>query len=117
MANVLLVEDETEVLSSLRQVLVGAGHVVQTATTNKRAHEIIAQGGLDLIIADAVLRGDNGENIASAAGQLGVPILLISGDIERIARLKGGTVPFLQKPFRPHALLRAIEQLLGKPEP
>jgi two-component system, cell cycle response regulator len=112
MASILVVEDDTELLATLRVVLQQQKHVVQTATTNQRAHEIIAQGGLDLIISDAVLRGGNGENIATSADSLGVPILLISGDLDKIERLKDGPVPFLQKPFRPRALMTVVRRLL-----
>ena len=116
MATILVVEDDEEVLTSLQKVLEGRKHQVRTAMTNKRAHEIIAQGGLDLIISDAVLRGGNGESIAKSADSLGVPILLISGNPAKIQALEGGPLPFLKKPFRPRALMAIVNRCLAKPD-
>jgi DNA-binding response OmpR family regulator len=116
MASILVVEDDTDVLASLRRILEQRKHVVQTATTNQRAHEIIRHGGLDLIISDAVLRGGNGESIAKSADSLGVPILLISGNPDKIQLLQNGPVPFLRKPFRPRALITMVNRLLREAE-
>jgi FixJ family two-component response regulator len=38
---------------------------------------------------------------------------MISGEPERIARLRGGATPFLAKPFRATALTRLVDQLLA----
>jgi hypothetical protein len=37
---------------------------------------------------------------------------MMSGEPDRIARLSGGPLPFLPKPFRAAALLQLIKQLL-----
>ena len=116
MASILVVEDDAEVLAVLKRILEQRKHVVQTATTNQDAHEIIKNGGLDLIISDAVLRGGNGESIAKSADGLGVPILLISGNPEKIQNLQDGPVPFLRKPFRPRMLITAVNRLLREAE-
>ena len=113
MATLLVVEDDPDVLSLLRTVLEEADHVVRTASTRRRAHEIIGEGGLDLIISDAVLRGGNGDDVAVSATVVGVPILLISGDSEKIRQLEERSVPCLQKPFRASAVVAMVIQLLG----
>jgi FixJ family two-component response regulator len=41
-----------------------------------------------------------------------LPIIMMSGEPDRIARLAGGPLPFLQKPFRATALVRLVRQLL-----
>ena len=112
MAHLLIIEDDPDVLLTLRTLLEEEAHVVQTASTNLRAQEIIRQGGLDLIISDAVLRGDNGDNIVNSAHSLGVPILLISGDAEKIDRLRQTSIAFLQKPFTARTLIATVNRLL-----
>jgi DNA-binding response OmpR family regulator len=73
----------------------------------------LSKGDVDLIVADSVLRGGNGDDIAKAAAQRHIPIIMMSGEPERIARLSGGPLPFLQKPFRSAALVSLVAQLLG----
>jgi FixJ family two-component response regulator len=43
----------------------------------------------------------------------GVPVILMSGEPDRIAALSSGPHPFLAKPFRAAALLDLIAKLLG----
>jgi DNA-binding response OmpR family regulator len=112
MAHLLIVEDDPDVLFTLRTILEEEAHVVQTASTNQHAQEIIRRGGLDLIISDAVLRGDNGDSIVDSAHSLGVPILLISGDVEKIDRLRQTSIACLQKPFTSRTLITTINRLL-----
>jgi FixJ family two-component response regulator len=38
---------------------------------------------------------------------------MISGEPERIARLRGGSVPFIEKPFRAAQLVQLVAQLLA----
>ncbi len=113
MANILLVDDDPDVLVTLRAILEEAGHIVQPAATNVAAHDIIGRGGLHLIVADAVLRGGNGDDLANSASDLGVPILLISGEPARLERLRRGRIRFLAKPFRADALITAVSDLLA----
>jgi two-component system nitrogen regulation response regulator GlnG len=112
MSHILLVEDRQDLLWSLGEVLAMAGYRVTAASTNAQARAAIADGGFDLIVSDCVLRGGNGDDIRNLANGIGVPVLLMSGEPERIARLRGGPAPFLEKPFRSHELLLYVELLL-----
>jgi FixJ family two-component response regulator len=38
---------------------------------------------------------------------------MISGEPERIARLRGGPLPFIEKPFRAAELIQLVAQLLA----
>jgi hypothetical protein len=67
MTRIFMVEDDADLLDSLALVLRLDGFDVVTATSNKGAHAIIDRGGLDLIVADSVLRGGNGDDIAKTA--------------------------------------------------
>ena len=60
-----------------------------------------------------MLRGGNGDDIAKAAGQRKLPVIMISGEPERIARLRGGPVPFIEKPFRAAELIQLVARLLA----
>ena len=110
--HILLVEDDPDLVTVLTQVLEYEGYRVSSAAQRSEARAILGRGGIDLIVADSVLRGGNGDDVAKAASRRGLPIIMMSGEPERIARLSGGPLPFLPKPFRAAALLRLIRQLL-----
>ena len=110
--HILLVEDDADLVSILVQVLEDAGYHVSAATRRVEARARLRRGGIDLIVTDSVLRGGNGDDVAKAAGQRHLPVIMISGEPDRIARLAGGPAPFLAKPFRAADLLRLVAQLL-----
>ena len=110
--HILLVEDDADLVPVLVQVLEDAGYRVSAASRRSEARALLRQGRIDLIVADSVLRGGNGDDVAKAAGQQHLPVIMISGEPDRIARLSGGPSPFLAKPFRAADLLRLVAQLL-----
>ena len=117
MAKLLIVDDDPDVLETIRTVLEERQHVVRTACTNSLAHQIIQEGGLDLIISDAILQGGNGENIVLSASSFGVPILMVSGDGNKIEQFRRGAIPCLQKPFGAGALIGMVDRLLDADRP
>jgi len=114
--HILLVEDDPELLMVLTQVLESDGYHVSGAARRQEALAVLRKGGVDLIVTDSVLRGGNGNDIVNRATSGGVPVILMSGEPERIESLRVGSHPFLQKPFRAAELLRLIETVL-KPGP
>ena len=111
--HILLVEDDPELLMVLTQVLEAEGYRVSAAPQRRSALAVMRKGGVDLIVADSVLRGGNGNDIADRAAAGGVPVILMSGEPERIERLKDGPHRFLAKPFRAAVLVGLIDELLG----
>src|SRR5437763_13692318 len=110
--HILLVEDDPDLLSLLTEVLEDEGYRVSGASRRQQARAALRKGDVDLLIADSVLRGGNGDDVAKAAGRRGLPIIMMSGEPERIAPLSGGPLPLLPKPFPAPALLRLARQLL-----
>jgi DNA-binding response OmpR family regulator len=110
--HILLVEDDPDLLSLLTEVLEDEGYRVSGASRREQARAALRKGDVDLLIADSVLRGGNGDDVAKAASRRALPIIMMSGEPERIARLSVGPLPFLPKPFRAAAMLRLVRQLL-----
>jgi len=110
--HILLVEDDSDLITVLIQVLEQQGYRVSAASRRAQARAILRRGGVDLVVADSVLRGGNGDDVAKAATPQGIPVIMISGEPERIERLRAGPFPFLQKPFRASELVALIAQLL-----
>ena len=72
----------------------------------------MAKGDVDLLVADSVLRGGNGDDVAKSASRRGLPIIMMSGEPGRIARLRGGPLPFLEKPFTAYGLTQTVRDML-----
>jgi two-component system OmpR family response regulator len=111
--HILVVEDDSDLVIVLVQVLEQEGYRVSAASRRVEALAVLGQGDVDLIVADSVLRGGNGDDIAKAAGEREVPVIMISGEPGRIVRLRGGPTPFLEKPFRAAALVQLVARLLA----
>jgi DNA-binding response OmpR family regulator len=111
--HILVVEDDGELVLVLVEVLEQEGYRVSAASRRVEALDLLRRGDVDLIVADSVLRGGNGDDIAKAAGERELPVIMISGEPERIARWRGGPTPFLEKPFRAAALVQLVARLLA----
>lgn len=106
---VLVIEDDTFFLDSVRNVLRRAGHRVFTATTVAEAEEkwAMAHEDIDVILSDNRLENDRGlDLVARFKSQVPtVQVVLCSGedlDLELPHSI------FLQKPFTVRALLDAL---------
>jgi len=110
--HILVIEDDPDLLALLTELLEDEGYRVSGAARRDAARAALRKGDVDLMVADSVLRGGNGDDVAKAAARRGLPIIMMSGEPNRIAKLSAGPWPFLQKPFRVAALLRLVAQLL-----
>src|SRR5437588_13119951 len=109
---VVLVEGDVPLLSLRAEVLAAEGYRVTAASRRDQVCQALRKSDVDLLVADSVLRGGNGHDVAKSASRRDLPIIMMSGEPDRIARLSGGPMPFLQKPFRATALVRLVRQLL-----
>jgi DNA-binding response OmpR family regulator len=112
--HILLVEDDVDLLSVLTEVLEQEGYRVSAASRRSPARAVLHREQVDLIVADSALRGGNGDDVAKAAVRRNVPVIMMSGEPDRILRLSGGPYPFLEKPFRAAVLVQLVAQILGK---
>jgi DNA-binding response OmpR family regulator len=113
---ILIVEDEPLVAFANEHILHEAGYtIVATIDRADEAKRLIAAGGIDLILSDVRLRGDDvggGIEVARAAHAAGVPVIFVSGDCPIEARQIA--IGCLAKPFGPRDLLGAIELVSAK---
>ena len=101
---VVVVDDESEVLSTVREVLEDEGYITEGALTGSEAISVIERKLPDLVILDIWLPDRDGleilERIKSVHPDL--PILIISGHgtIETAVKaVKLGAFDFLEKPL------------------
>jgi CheY-like chemotaxis protein len=111
---VLVVDDDSLVLTSTGLLLEDLGHRVISATSGAQALELFASTpGIDLVITDMAMPQMNGAQLAHAIRvmQPELPIVLATGYAER---LEGFAVelPRLSKPFTQLNLIEIIAQAM-----
>lgn len=114
--HILLVEDEPLLLMSLSDMLRELGHDVvevvdgPTALAHLRAH-----ADTDVLITDINMPCMDGIELANKAREVvpGIPVIFSSGySAEKVPHLNiGPRTCFLQKPFGPEAMERALSKL------
>lgn len=110
---ILVVEDDRDIRVLLGQFLEGKGYRLALANEFSVGVQILDATKPILLIADILLRGGNGNELAKLALARGVPVLLISGHPAEIEDNRGRAIPFLEKPFRLVELEQKIDQLLA----
>ncbi|NIP80343.1 MAG: response regulator, partial [Gemmatimonadetes bacterium] len=110
---VLVVEDDAAVRSVVMRVLERRGFAVLEAPDGPEALDVLQHihGGIDLLIADAVMPEMPGCQLIETARSRypGLRALLISG---YMADDLGSTAPYLAKPFTPSQLVRSVRAAL-----
>ncbi|HET7469013.1 MAG TPA: MASE1 domain-containing protein [Gemmatimonadales bacterium] len=117
---VLVVEDEAQVRTVAARALTEAGYRVMVAETGERALEMARQNGNRpaLALVDVVMPGLSGSEVAAELARIfpDTRVLFTSGytdgEILRRGLLQPGAA-FLEKPFSPDALIRAVDAALA----
>ena len=119
---ILVVEDDVEIRSLLKDYLQREGFRVDAAESSAAFDRLMTQyGDPDLIVLDIMLPGEDGLSICRrvrASSQ--VPIIMLTArgeDIDRIVGLEIGADDYLPKPFNPRELLARIRAILRRSEP
>ncbi|MCU0672516.1 MAG: PAS domain S-box protein [Myxococcota bacterium] len=120
---VLLAEDQPTVRALVGRVIEGLGYVVLSASDGVAALELLAahEGKIHALVTDVVMPRMGGRQLAERVRALrpGTPILFMSGYTDDPSLFDGippGESSFLQKPFAPDALGRALRKLLASAE-
>ncbi|MEW5905562.1 MAG: response regulator [Elusimicrobiota bacterium] len=122
-ATILLVEDDPSIRALGRRVLAADGFTVVHAASGPEALELCEKRGapVHLLLTDMVMPEMSGPELAGRlAGRWpGLKVMFMSGYTEHAALddglLREGAA-FIQKPFAPDALLRAVRETLAGPE-
>ncbi len=118
---VLVVEDERLVRQAARRVLQRAGFDVLVAKNGAEAIEIASNesAAIDLVISDVVMPKMSGPTLARRLEGLrpNIKILFVSGytgdELSQSGSVDEG-VNFLQKPFKPDALIGKVKEVLDR---
>jgi two-component system, OmpR family, alkaline phosphatase synthesis response regulator PhoP len=117
--NILLIDDEQALRSTLSVRLRSEGYVVDTAGDATDGFEKATTLPFDLIILDIMLPGRNGLDLCRDIRQAGLatPILVLSArhqTTDKVIALKIGADDYVTKPYRATELVARIEALLRR---
>ena len=117
---VLLVEDESDIRSTVRKRLTSEGYRVSEAENVKAAGSVLQKEQPDLIVLDIMLPDGSGlELCRNLRGITSAPILFVTslGEKSQIVQgLRAGADDYIVKPFDPDELVARIEALLRRTE-
>jgi nitrogen regulation protein NR(I) len=112
---ILLVEDDSAIVMTLRRVLAEEGYEVVAETTGEGALAQAVKGGFDVVLTDLKLPGINGLQLVRQLHPTHpkLPILMMTahGTTETaIEAIQSGAFDYIIKPFEISELLRLVKQ-------
>jgi DNA-binding response OmpR family regulator len=119
MKKILIVEDELNMITGLKDNLEFEGFETDTAMDGTSGLEKILKNKYDLIILDVMLPGISGFDICKTARKEGIisPIILLTAkgeEIDKVLGLELGADDYITKPFSLRELLARIKAILRR---
>jgi len=116
--HVLVVDDDQEIRTLLREYLQKNGYRVTAVADGRGMWAALQQAQPDIIVLDLMLPGDDGLTLCRdlrARSELPVIMLTARGEeTDRIIGLEMGADDYLPKPFNPRELLARIKSILRR---
>ena len=117
-AHLLVVDDDVGIRLLLAERLGGYGYRVTTASGVPEMERVLARGGVDLVILDVMMPGEDGLSACRRLVQSGgPPVILLSAlgdEQDRIVGLELGADHYLAKPCSPREILAHVRALLRR---
>ena len=116
--HILIVEDERDIRDPLAQYLAKNDLRVTKAESAASAREALAVRGIDLVLLDIMIPGEDGLSLARfIRATTEIPVILLtakSEEMDRILGLEIGADDYVTKPFSPRELLARIKAVLRR---
>ena len=118
MSKILIVEDDPNILESVKYNLQKDGYDILTAVDGAQALEIARAGKPDLIILDIMLPQMNGLEVCRILRkEMAIPIIMLTArdtEIDKITGLDLGADDYVTKPFSMRELMSRVRSLLRR---
>lgn len=115
---IILVDDEPEILTLVRDYLSREGYTVLTAINGLEGMELIKREKPDLVILDWMLPGISGLEMCKQLRETStIPIIMLtakSEEIDRVLGLEFGADDYIVKPFSLRELVARIKTVLRR---
>ncbi|VAW65310.1 Phosphate regulon transcriptional regulatory protein PhoB (SphR) [hydrothermal vent metagenome] len=121
-ANILLVEDDTDVQEMLNFSLIPEGYVIYSAFSVKEAWEIIEKKAINLVLLDWMLPDNSGIDLLHRIRKYHsmLPVIMLTAKAEEQDRVLGldvGADDYITKPFSVRELKSRIQAVLRRSMP
>jgi DNA-binding response OmpR family regulator len=120
-ANILVVDDESDITLLLADALRREGHTVAECAEGRTALVLLIRGGIDLVVLDLGLPSLSGLDVLTELRRTSdVPVIILSGrgeESDRVLGLKLGADDYLAKPFSARELVARVESVLRRTRP
>lgn len=119
MTKILVVDDEQNMLSGLKDNLEFEGYEVETADNGEEGLKKILDNFYNLIILDVMMPKMNGFDVCKTARKNGIvtPIILLTAkgeEIDKVVGLEIGADDYVTKPFSLRELLARVKAILRR---
>lgn len=116
-AEILVIEDESEIRELIQFNLEHEGYQVIVARSGEEALAITQNRSPDLILLDLMLPGIDGFDVCRALSSYHIPIVMVTAktdDADIILGLEMGADDYITKPFSPRILIARIRAVLRR---
>ena len=101
MAQILLAEPNRIIRQFIAGILTDFGHDVTGCEGCTEAAALLANGPIDVVVTDLVLRDDDGSLLSGHCAARGIPTITLSGHKFHVAQAEQDRPPpLVEKPFR-----------------
>jgi two-component system, OmpR family, response regulator len=118
MPHLLLVDDDEDILSLLKNFFRKHGHEVSVAVDGKAMFAILEAGKVDLIVLDVMLQHEDGFSLCRQVRATStIPIIMLTAVAEHtdlVVGLELGADDYLTKPFDQRELLARVKAVLRR---
>ncbi len=116
--HILAVDDDESIRNLIIDYLSEQGFTVTGAKNGQQMHAALAAGGIDLVVLDVKMPGEDGFVLARNIRQTSqVPIIMLTGqahEVDRVLGLELGADDYLTKPFSPRELQARIKAVMRR---
>ncbi len=115
----LIIDNESETIEVLHDVLAAEGYHVETASSGEQGLQAARAGGIDLVLLDVALPKRDGFSVLESLRKAGndTPVIFLTGRDSLEDRVRGlslGSDDYVIKPFEPAELVARIKSVLRR---
>jgi DNA-binding response OmpR family regulator len=119
--HVLVVDDDPAMRAMIADYMADRGFEASTAADIPQAAGILAGSGVDLVVLDLKLAGEDGlELLRQLRSESDLPVIVLTGhrreEVDRVVGLELGADDYLTKPFSLRELLARVRAVLRRVE-
>ncbi len=118
MASILIVDDEKDIVASLKIYLKSEGYDLFEAYTGEQAVEMVRNEKIDLVLMDIMMPVMDGVQATSIIREFSnVPIILLTAkneDMDKVVGLNIGADDYITKPFNPVEVIARVRSQLRR---